>query len=251
MGQGEHDDLALLAEQREYYEQRAGEYDDWWLRRGRYDRGAVHNAAWRAEAAEVSAALASLDVSGDVLELAPGTGTWSRLLLPRADRLTLVDASSAMLAHNPVASAPNVRTVLADLFEWDTDERFDVVAFGFWLSHVPADRLGGFLDRVGTWLRPGGRLFYVDSLERPATESPALVVTDGDRHRRALADGREYTIVKIFRPADAVARALLAAGIIADVRQTATFFQYATGRRDATGRPAAGVPCRRDPEPSP
>src|SRR5512134_1451499 len=32
-----------------YYEARAPEYDDWYLRRGRYARGAVHDAAWHAE----------------------------------------------------------------------------------------------------------------------------------------------------------------------------------------------------------
>jgi hypothetical protein len=36
----------LLAEQVEYYRQRAGEYEDWWFRRGRYDHGPAANAAW-------------------------------------------------------------------------------------------------------------------------------------------------------------------------------------------------------------
>jgi len=41
------DQLAgLLAEQARYYRERAGEYDDWWFRRGRYDRGADANARW-------------------------------------------------------------------------------------------------------------------------------------------------------------------------------------------------------------
>lgn len=39
------DQLAgLLTEQARYYRQRAGEYDDWWVRGGRYDRGADANA---------------------------------------------------------------------------------------------------------------------------------------------------------------------------------------------------------------
>ena len=32
-----------------YYEARAAEYDDWYLRRGRYERGPVHDVAWAAE----------------------------------------------------------------------------------------------------------------------------------------------------------------------------------------------------------
>jgi SAM-dependent methyltransferase len=221
----------LLAEQREYYEQRAGEYDDWWMRRGRYDTGPVENARWAAEQAEVCAVLDRLDVGGDVLELAPGTGQWSRLLLPRSASLTLVDASPGMLARNPAASDRRSRTVVADLFEWTTDARFDTVACGFWLSHVPDRLFGEFVGRMAGWLRPGGRLFYVDSLPYAARRSPALVATDGERHTRRLADGRQFSVVKVFRPAGALAAAFAAAGIDADVRETATLFQYATGVR--------------------
>jgi SAM-dependent methyltransferase len=219
----------VLGEQREYYEQRAAEYDDWWLRRGRYDQGPEENARWNAEGAEVRAALQRLDVRGDVLELAPGTGQWSRLLLPRCETLTLVDASAAMLAHNP--AAPHARAVVADLFEWTTEDRFDVVAFGFWLSHVPQHLLGDFLHRVATWLRPGGRLFYVDSRPYASRVSPALVAADGERHTRSLADGREFAIVKVFRTPEALTAAFAAAGIDAEVRETASLFQYATGVR--------------------
>lgn len=225
----------LLGEQREYYEQRAGEYDDWWLRRGRYDQGPEENARWAAEGGEVRAALDRLDVQGDVLELAPGTGQWSRLLLPRCETLTLVDGSPAMLAHNPAAVSRRSRAVVADLFEWTTEERFDVVAFGFWLSHVPERLLGDFLARVGAWLRPGGRLFYVDSRPYASRVSPALVATDGERHTRSLADGREFAIVKVFRTPEALTAAFAAAGIDAEVRETATLFQYATGVRNFRG----------------
>ena len=102
--------MSVLSEQLEYYEQRAAEYDDWWLRRGRYDAGPAENARWASELGEVAAALAALDVSGHVLELAPGTGQWSRLLLPRCSSLTLVDGSPAMLSLNP--AAPRARAVV-------------------------------------------------------------------------------------------------------------------------------------------
>ena len=43
----------LLAGQADYYRKRAGEYDDWWFRRGRYDHGPDANALWFADAGEV------------------------------------------------------------------------------------------------------------------------------------------------------------------------------------------------------
>lgn len=38
------DEPKLLAEQLAYYRARAGEYDQWFLREGRYDRGPEHRA---------------------------------------------------------------------------------------------------------------------------------------------------------------------------------------------------------------
>ena len=36
----------VLASQRAYYRARASEYDAWFLRQGRYDRGEAHRAQW-------------------------------------------------------------------------------------------------------------------------------------------------------------------------------------------------------------
>ena len=49
--------MNLLQEQIEYYRARAGEYDEWWLRHGRYDRGPEENARWFAEAEQLRQAL--------------------------------------------------------------------------------------------------------------------------------------------------------------------------------------------------
>jgi demethylmenaquinone methyltransferase/2-methoxy-6-polyprenyl-1,4-benzoquinol methylase len=85
----------ILREQIEYYRQRASEYDEWFFRQGRYDRGEEHRQQWFFEVAEVETALRSATPSGDILELACGTGLWTRHLLPFATHLTAVDASPA------------------------------------------------------------------------------------------------------------------------------------------------------------
>ena len=63
-----------------YYEARAPEYDDWYLRRGRYERGPVHDAAWNAELDVAGRWLDALPIAGEIVELAAGTGWWSPLL---------------------------------------------------------------------------------------------------------------------------------------------------------------------------
>src|SRR5258706_15527373 len=96
-------DPAILAEQVAYYRKRAGEYDEWWFRTGRYDHGAELNAAWFADAAEVEAALTAY-LGGArarrALELACGTGLFTRALAPRVETLRALDASPEVLAIN-------------------------------------------------------------------------------------------------------------------------------------------------------
>lgn len=57
-----------LTEMVNYYRERADEYDEWFYRRGRYDRGSVMNARWFVEVEEVFAALDTLSMQGEVLD---------------------------------------------------------------------------------------------------------------------------------------------------------------------------------------
>jgi SAM-dependent methyltransferase len=221
-------DRELLAEQARYYRERAAEYDDWWFRRGRYDGGPEENARWFAEAGEVEAALDRFGAVGDVLELACGTGLWTRHLVRHASSLTALDASPEMIELNRrrVGDA-RVEYVVADLWSWLPRRRYDVCLFGFWLSHVPESHFAAFWSLVGEALRPHGRAFLVDS---GSGLTKATVAWEGERQRRRLADGREFEVVKrIYDPAE-LTRALAALGWEADLRRT-PFFLYGSATR--------------------
>lgn len=221
-----------LRQQLDYYRARAAEYDEWWLRQGRYDRGAALNAQWFADASVLASALSAFRPAGRVLELACGTGIWSEQLLPFASRLTAVDGSPEMLAINAARLRSTlVRYVEADLFEWQPGEQFDTVFFGFWLSHVPPERFAEFWRLVASCLAPGGRVFFVDSRHEQTSTAvdhrlpePAATVL-----RRRLNDGREFQIYKIFYdPAD-LARRLSELGWQFSVHQTHHYFLYGAG----------------------
>ncbi len=225
----------LLSEQRRYYGARAAEYDAWWQRRGRYDRGADVNARWFDEAAALEAALERFRPSGDILELACGTGFWTKVLARQARRLTAVDAAPEMLARarERVGEAP-VEYLQADLFDWRPQAgAYDVCFFGFWLSHVPESRFEAFWEMVASALRPGGRAFFVDSVrsERSTAADHQLPAADEETMIRRLDDGREFRIVKRFFDPRELESRLARLGWRIRVEQTGEFFIHGAGER--------------------
>lgn len=224
----------LLDEQLAYYEERAGEYDDWWERRGRYDRGKELNARWRSEIATVRAVFDGLPLRGDVVELASGTGYWTELLATRASRVTALDGSAAMIAMNRarlgrLAAKVDYRQV--DLFDWEPSRRWDGLVFCYWISHVPRDRLASFFDTCRKALCDGATMFFLDG--RPVAESTAADQTLPERRNevmvRRLNDGREFRVVKNFHEPARLIEVAEAARFHLEVFETDTFFQYGVG----------------------
>lgn len=222
------EDQLILDEQKAYYRARAHEYDEWFLRRGRYDRGPEHRDQWRGEAAEIEAQLRSAVRGGEVLELACGTGLWTQVLAEESRLVTAVDASPETIAINRarVASA-NVEYHVADIFSWAPQTTYDVVYFSFWLSHVPPARFEEFWELVRAALKPGGRAFFIDSLpEQTSTAKDHGPLDESGVSRRRLNDGREFNIVKVFYEPPALEQRLTALGWSGWVRATDKFFLY-------------------------
>ena len=160
-----------------YYEARAPEYDDWYLRRGRYERGPIHDAAWNAELDLAGRWLDELPIAGEIVELAAGTGWWSPLLASKGE-LSMYDGAPAPLDRaRERLVAHRLRAHLHVRDAWaEPDRAVDAVFTGFWLSHVPRARLDEFLGVVRRWLRPGGTFAFIDSLPDPqssAADHPA------------------------------------------------------------------------------
>jgi demethylmenaquinone methyltransferase/2-methoxy-6-polyprenyl-1,4-benzoquinol methylase len=167
-----------------------------------------------------------------VLELACGTGQWTVELARHASAVTAVDASPEALAIcRRRVGARHVSLVAADLFAWHPEERYDLVFFSAWLSHVPPQRFDAFWALVADSLAPQGRVFVIDelpavaALERPAPGQPAPAV-----HRR-LKTGRSYRAVKVLYGPDDLRRRLSALGWEAEIRALDSRFFCATVRR--------------------
>ena len=221
-----------LNEMVDYYRARANEYDEWFYRRGRYDHGAETNARWNSEVNEIFAAFDALDLTGDVLELAPGTGIWTERLLRSVTSITAVDASPEMIAINRARVASDrVSYLQADLFAWQPMRTYDAVCFCFWISHIPREKLQTFLGTIASALRPGGKIFFVDGRREPTSTAADHQLPEAGRQvmTRKLNDGREFQIVKNFYEPTSLAASFAAAGLDVIVRETATYFLYGCG----------------------
>ncbi len=226
----ESDDEAL----RNYYRARAPEYDDWYLRRGRYSRGVIADAAWNADLDAATLWLDALPLHGEIVELAAGTGWWSPLLAQKADHggLWLYDAVEEPLdkaRDRLVAHGLAAHIHLRDAWV-EPDRQVDAVFTGFWLSHVPRQRLDEFLALCRRWLKPGGTFAFIDSRADPESGAADHPAPADDRSVRRTADGREFTIPKIYYEPGELEAGLSRSGFEpAQVATTSRFFLLGRG----------------------
>lgn len=217
---------ALIRDQIEYYDARAGEYD-----RTSTPPGDVLAPFGQAQVD----ALDRFGPAGDVLEIASGTGSWTLALLHHASHVTAVDASAEMIARAraKVGTDRRVDFVQADVLSWRPDRRFDVVFFANWLSHVPGWAFEGFWSVVAGALRPGGRVFFVDEHEDAWRHDALAEEFVDDRTsivQRTLLDGRTFRVVKVFWNAHDLQERLRALGWDVEIRTVGPFY-WAEGRR--------------------
>jgi SAM-dependent methyltransferase len=179
---------------------------------------------------ELTEALDAFEPTGSVLEFACGPGVWTGQLLGYATDVTALDASPEMLAiaADRIVSG-KVRFVQADLFTWEPDGLYDVVFFGFWLSHVPAGRFESFWSLVADCLQPTGRVFFADDAYR--TPDELVEGPSSSTIRRRTPDGSTHRLVKVpHRPAD-LERQLQDLGWDIKVTPTAGPFFWGAGTR--------------------
>jgi SAM-dependent methyltransferase len=179
----------------DYYDARAPHYDE---------APAGPTPSW---VDEIVAAMRSALAGRHVLEVACGTGLWTRRLAAAAATVTAVDAAPAMLAlaRRAVADHPNVTVRPADAYRLDAlDTTFDGGLAMQWWSHVPYARHAEFLTGWHARLAPGAAVFVADNqLTPPWHERLLRPAGEPDSYEpRELPDGSRHRIVKNYFTAD-------------------------------------------------
>jgi 2-polyprenyl-3-methyl-5-hydroxy-6-metoxy-1,4-benzoquinol methylase len=197
----------VLADQVGYYRRRAGEYDV-----TAYGDVAVARA-------RIARLVAEMSPTGNVLEIACGTGLWTEALAGLADTVTAIDTSPEVIeiARARVGSA-KVSFEVADVFSWSTSARFDVVFFSAWLSHVPTSRFEHFWGLLRQLLVTGGRVLFIDEhVDVRAKE--AYVAGRDEIVERELRDGEKFRIIKNFVDPERLEDRLRQIGWDSDIRR--------------------------------
>jgi ubiquinone/menaquinone biosynthesis C-methylase UbiE len=176
----------VLADQVGYYRRRASEYDV-------TAYGDVAAARER-----IARLVAQMHPSQRVLEIACGTGLWTEALVGVADTVVAIDAApeAVAIARDRVRSG-NVTFEVADVFSWTTDDRFDVIFFSAWLSHVPMSRFEQFWRMLRRLLAEDGRVLFIDE-HVDVREKEAYVPGADEIVERRLRDGKKFRVVKNF-----------------------------------------------------
>ena len=160
----------------------------------------------------IEALLDQLRPGGDILEIACGTGIWTRHLAARSRSLTALDAAPEMIAlARERVTDDRVTFVAADVLDWLPLRRYDTVFFGFWLSHVPASAFGRFWLVVRSALASDGRVLFVDDLP-PAAGRETYLAGSGEIVERQLQDGTRHQLVKLVRDQQSLTRQLTELG---------------------------------------
>ena len=146
----------------------------------------------------------------DVLEVACGSGYWTRVLGEVAASVFAFDINQDILqkAVERCRDLTNVRFRIADACTFlGVPTGFDAAVAVWWYSHIPKANIPQFLGALRGVLAPGALVLFVDQLpcghEVRTTDAGGNILEE-----RALPDGRKFSVIKNF-PTEAEVRAAI------------------------------------------
>jgi demethylmenaquinone methyltransferase/2-methoxy-6-polyprenyl-1,4-benzoquinol methylase len=212
-----------------YYAARAPYYDDVYEKPER-----------REDIAFLRARLPALFAGRNVLEVACGTGYWTRHIAPAAASMTATDAVPEPLElakGRPGVHA--VRFALADAYDLpESLGRFDAAFAGLWLSHVPVERRGEFLASLHRRLAPGAIVAFLDNSDVQLRDFP-IVERDAAGNTfqlRRLKDGTLHRVLKNFPARDELEALVAPVGAAPEYLALQNFWLFTYRAAPAGGR---------------
>ncbi len=152
-----------------------------------------------------------------VLELACGTGFWTRTIAEVADKVVATDINPEMIAMAQLRALPADKVTLrvADAYELPSDiGDFTAVFIGFWWSHVKREEQEKFLAQLKAKVGKDILVVLLDDVYvEGSSETVARTDLEGNTYQIRMApDGERYEIPKTY-PSDSALRKKLASSV--------------------------------------
>jgi ubiquinone/menaquinone biosynthesis C-methylase UbiE len=174
-----------------YYAQRAAEYERIYARPERQE-----------DLAKLRARIGGLFAGRRVLELACGTGYWTDVIAESAGQVTALDVNEEVLEiARSKTNAGKVAFLRGSAYEIPPQDRIhDALFAGFWWSHVPLEKLDGFLKEIPSKIKPGALIAFLDNRYVEGSSTPLSRKDEGGNtyQTRRLDDGSTHEVLKNF-----------------------------------------------------
>ena len=204
----------------DYYEKRLPDYESIYHKPERQ-----HDLGW------LEQQLCDLTRGKDVVELACGSGYWSRRIAEVSRSLFATDGSE-LLARAALAScmAGRVSCGVIDAFNTPSLKSYDVILSGFFYSHILRQQLPDFLRGIAASARSGARIVLFDNRFVTGSSTPLSRTDEAGNtfQARALRDGSQHEVLKNFPDETALKMALQTVCYDIEVCQS-QYFWLATG----------------------
>jgi 2-polyprenyl-3-methyl-5-hydroxy-6-metoxy-1,4-benzoquinol methylase len=175
----------------DYYAKRAAEYERIYAKPER-----------QADLAALKARIGKMFAGRRVLELACGTGYWTDVIACSAAQVTALDLNEEVLAvARAKPNASKVSFVRGSAYDIpDLGRRHDALFAGFWWSHVPLEKLDGFIADCLSAVAPGALIAFLDNcyVEGSSTALARRDARGNSYQLRSLDDGSTHEVLKNF-----------------------------------------------------
>lgn len=184
--------MKTLFEMESYYNQRAKEYEN-----------VYHIEDRQEDIKTLSNMLKESLERHHILEIACGTGFWTKSLSPYAKSIVAVDQSFETLeiAHSKNLESTVVQFIQDDAYDLSKiNDSFNAAFAGFWWSHIPKNRYTEFLTKLHGKLQPRSKVLFFDNQYIEGNSTPISKI-DSDKNSyqiRKLKDGSTHEIIKNF-----------------------------------------------------
>jgi demethylmenaquinone methyltransferase/2-methoxy-6-polyprenyl-1,4-benzoquinol methylase len=204
-----------------YYRARANEYEKVYAKPER-----------QADLSVLHAVVPDWAASRHVLDVACGTGYWTRRIAARAAAVTACDRAPETLEVARTQQPPSAPAdfLVGDAFALeDIPGAVDAAFVGFFWSHIPRANRRRFLRGLHRRLPRGSRVLILDNRYVAGSNWPITRVdTDGNTYQhRVLDDGTAYEVLKNFPPPDELSEVILSAGAVDLAIHESEYYWYA------------------------